>query len=162
MKQENRLVAQLFHYLAPFVDLERDLFICIDGNAARKNATGQDARLEDPNVPDLWLAFCGDAGFTGIEAKILDGYSVSIRQGQLRAWRSDGTGAYKPRFWVATNTDFTEFFCWHHSTLTPRLNDTESNAPDVKLSLADYPAEHRSHSIEELALYVLTHRPGPP
>ena len=59
MKQENRFVAQLFHYLAPFVDMERELFICVDGGAATHHAGLADAPLLDANVPDLWFAFCG-------------------------------------------------------------------------------------------------------
>ena len=156
MKQENRFVAQLFHYLAPFVDMERDLFICVDGASAKRNSSGQDPRLVDSNLPDLWLAFCGHKEHTGIEAKVLEGNSVSIRQGQLRAWRSDGMGAYRPRFWVATDLDIREFFCWHHSTLLPRLDASDSNVPDVQLSLAGYPADHHSLNFAELALFILT------
>jgi hypothetical protein len=157
MKQENRFVAQLFHYLAPFVDMERDLFICVDGGAATRHSIGEGARLVDANVPDLWLAFCGHSEYTGIEAKVLEGNSVSIRQGQLQSWRSIGTGAYRPRFWVATDRDITRFYCWHHSTLVPRLDNTASGVSNVVLSLSDYPADHESRSIAELALYVLTH-----
>lgn len=158
MKQENRFVAQLFHYLAPFVDMERDFLICVDGAAATRHSSGEDARLLDPNVPDLWLAFCGHQKYTGIEAKVLHGNSISVRQGQLRAWRSDGSGAYRPRFWVATDIEIKEFYCWHHSTLLPRLDDTASSVPDVQLSLAGYPADHRSQSLAELALFILTNQ----
>ena len=160
MKQENRFVAQLFHYLAPFVDMERDLLICVDGGATTRHSAGEDARLLDSNVPDLWLAFCGQPEYIGIEAKVLGGNSISIRQGQLQAWRSHGTGAYRPRFWVATNRDLTEFFCWHHATMLPRLDDTTNSSPNVSLSLTEYPADHSSHSIAELALYILTQHQG--
>jgi hypothetical protein len=161
MKQENRFVAQLFHYLAPFVDMERDLFICVDGGAATRHSIGEGARLIDANVPDLWLAFCGHSEYTGIEAKVLDGNSVSIRQGQLQAWRSTGTGAYRPRFWVTTNRDLTEFACWHHATMLPRLDDTINSGPNVTLSLTEYEADHSSQSIAELALFILmNHQTG--
>lgn len=157
MKQENRFVAQLFHYLAPFVDMERDLFICVDGAAANRHSTGDDARLLDPNVPDLWLAFRGQTQHIGIEAKILDGSSISIRRGQLVSWRSNGTGAYRPRFWVASDRDLTEFFCWHHSTIARRLDSTTSSVANVILSLSGYPSDHKSKHIAELARYILTH-----
>jgi hypothetical protein len=157
MKQENRFVAQLFHYLAPFVDMERPLFICVDGAAASKHASGEDARLIDANVPDLWLAFCGHSEHTGIEAKVLDKGSISIRQSQLVAWRSGGTGAYVPRFWVTTDRDIKEFQCWKQASMLPRLDSTKSTVDNVSLSLSQYPPEHRSKSIAELALYILTH-----
>jgi hypothetical protein len=157
MKQENRFVAQLFHYLAPFVDMERDLFICVDGGAAKHHAGKEDAPLLDPNVPDLWLAFCGQTSHTGIEAKVLEKNSISIRKGQLQAWRTSGTGVYRPRFWVATNRQFNEFYCWHHSALLPRLDSSLSTVDNVSLSLAEYPPAHKSSNIAELALFILSH-----
>ncbi|MBI3621155.1 MAG: hypothetical protein HY208_03080 [Nitrospirae bacterium] len=157
MKQENRFVTQLFHYLAPFVDMERDLFICVDGGAAKHHAGTEGARLLDPNVPDLWFAFCGQQTYTGIEAKVLEKNSISIRQGQLQAWRTNGPGAYKPRFWVATNRELKDFFCWHHSVLLPRLDSSSSTVDNVSLSLSEYPPAHTSRSIAELALFILTH-----
>jgi hypothetical protein len=156
MKQENRFVAQLFHFLAPFVDMERDLFICVDGGAAKHHAGREGARLTDPNVPDLWFTLCGQSQYTGIEAKVLDKNSISIRQGQLQAWRSSGSGVYRPHFWVATNTELTEFLCWHHATLAPRFDDTGGSTDNVKLSVKEYPPDHRSKSVAELALFILT------
>jgi hypothetical protein len=158
MKQENRFVAQLFHYLAPFVNMGRDFFICVDGGAAKHHAGLKGARLTDPNVPDLWFSFCGQHDYIGIEAKILEKNSISIRKGQLRAWRTSGTGIYRPKFWVATNRDVTEFFCWHHSTMLPRLDSTSSRVDNVSLSLSKYPPDHQSGNIAELALFILTHR----
>lgn len=157
MKQENRFVAQLFHYLAPFVDMEKDLFICVDGAAAARHSGSKGARLIDPNLPDLWLTFCGHTEQTGIEAKIVDERnSISIRQAQLQAWRTNGTGAYQPTFWVATNRNLSEFFCWYHSALLPRLDSSASTVANVNLSIAEYPPAHRSSNIAELALYILT------
>lgn len=155
MKQENRFVAQLFHYLAPFVDLDRDLFICVDGGAAKHHAGRDGAQLTDPNVPDLWFAFCGQPDHTGIEAKVLDGNCISIRQGQLKSWCTAGSGVYRPRFWVATNAKLTEFVCWHHRTIAPRLDSTRRKTPDVKLSMAKYSPDHKCSSIAELALFIL-------
>lgn len=89
MKQENRFVAQLFHYLAPFVDMERALFICVDGGAAKHHAGRAGSPLtDDADVPDLWLALIGKKGSFGIGAKVIDQNSISVRQGQLRAWRT--------------------------------------------------------------------------
>src|SRR5687767_179245 len=102
MKQENRFVAHLFHFLAPFVDMERDLFICVDGGAAKHHAGREGARLLDPNVPDLWFALSGKEKYIGIEAKVLEQNSISIRRGQLQAWRTGGSGVYRPSFWAVT------------------------------------------------------------
>ena len=158
MKQENRFVAQLFHYLAPFVDFERDLFICVDGGAAKHHAGRAGAKLKDANVPDLWFAFIGQPDFTGIEAKVLDRNKISIRSGQLNSWRTSGSGVYRPRFWVATNADLTQFDCWHHDTLAKRLDSSKGTTPDVKLSLADCQSNHHCTSIAELALFILASR----
>src|SRR5438874_7438498 len=103
MKQENRFVAQLFHFLAPFVDTEHDLFICVDGAAAARHSGAEGSRFIDSNLPDLWLTFCGHTAPTGIEAKVVEKNSISVRQAQLKAWCTNGTGAYQPTFWVATN-----------------------------------------------------------
>lgn len=158
MKQENRFVAQLFHYLAPFVDMEQELFICVDGAAAARHSGREGARLVDPDLPDLWLTLCGHHKPIGIEAKVIDEkQAISVRQSQLRAWRTNGTGAYQPTFWVATNRDLTEFYCWHHSAFLPRLDSTASTVDNVSLRLSEYPAAHRTPKIAELALYVLTH-----
>lgn len=157
MKQENRFVAQLFHYLAPFVDMESDLFICVDGGAAKHHAGRKGSPLVDPDVPDLWLALAGKNSCFGIEAKVIDGNKISVRQSQLRAWRKGGTGYYCPKFWVAANREFTQYYCWHHSTLQPRLDRSKSTTDNVSLSVADTPADFKSKSISALALYVLTH-----
>ncbi len=156
MKQENRFVAHLFHFLAPFVDMEQDLFICVDGAAAARHSGAEGARLLDSDLPDLWLTFCGHTTPTGIEAKVIEKNSISIRQAQLKAWCSAGTGAYQPTFWVATNRGLTEFFCWHHAALRSRLDSSASTVPNVSLSLSAFPPAHRSSNIAELALYILT------
>lgn len=157
MKQENRFVAQLFHYLAPFVDMERDLFICVDGGAAKHHAGRAGSPLTDADVPDLWLSLIGKKESFGIEAKVVDQNSISIRQGQLCAWRTNGIGHYRPQFWVATNRELTNYYCWHHSTLLPRLDSSNSRTANVSLSIAQYPPDFSSGNISELALYVLRH-----
>lgn len=155
MKQENRFVAQLFHYLAPFVDMERDLFICVDGGAAKYHASRDGSSLKDPDVPDLWFALVGKPDCFGIEAKIIEGNKISVRQSQLRAWRTEGTGYYCPKFWVASNRDLTEYYCWLHSTLVPCLNLSRNTTANVSLSVTKYTADYNSKSISELALYIL-------
>jgi hypothetical protein len=135
--------------------MERDLFICVDGHAARQHAGRDGSRLIDPDVPDLWLAFFGQDAHIGIEAKILERHSISVRQSQLKAWRTNGKGAYRPKLWVASNRDLTEFVCWKHVALLPKLDSTASTVDNVVLSVSQYPPAHRSKTIAELALYIL-------
>jgi hypothetical protein len=156
MKQENRFVAQLFHFLAPFVDMGKDLFICVDGGAAKHHAGQDGAALLDPNVPDLWFSLVGKEGPIGIEAKVIEDNSISVRQGQLQAWKTGGGGAYQPRFWVATNRDLTEFYCWHHADIRRRLDESYSGVDNVKLSLSKYAPAHRGNGLAELALFILS------
>ena len=153
MKRENSFVAQLFHYLAPFVDMEKELFICVDGATAAKYSP------DDPDLPDLWFTFCGHKTETGIEAKVInEKNSISIRQGQMRAWRTGGKGAYQPTFWVAANRALTEFFCWHHADFRPLLDSSNNKNDNVTRAVTKYfPIAHRSSKIAELALYILTH-----
>lgn len=155
MKQENRFVAQLFHFLAPFVDMSKDLFICVDGGAAKHHAGQDGAALLDPNVPDLWFTLVGTDTAFGIEAKVVEDGSISVRQGQMRAWKTDGVGAYQPRFWVATNRELSEFYCWHHAEIRRRLDESSSSVDNVKLSLSKYPPTHKGSNLAELALFIL-------
>lgn len=93
MKQENRFVAQLFHFLAPFVDMSKDLFICVDGGAAKHHAGQDGAALLDPNVPDIWLSLVGHESPIGIEAKVIDEHnSISVRQGSSKRGGPEAVG----------------------------------------------------------------------
>lgn len=160
MKQENRFVAQLFHFLAPFADMSKDLFICVDGGAAKHHAGQDGAALLDPNVPDLWFTLVGSDAAFGIEAKVVEDGSISVRQGQLQAWKTGGGGAYQPRFWVATNRELSEFYCWHHAEIRRRLDESSSSVDNVKLSLSKYPPAHKGSNLAELALFILTNAGG--
>lgn len=157
MKQENKFVAQLFHFLAPFVDMSKDLFICIDGGAAKHHAGLEFGPLLDPDVPDLWFSLVGHDYPTGIEAKIIEDHYISVRRGQLLAWRTQGTGAYQPRFWVASNRNLSEFYCWHHEDVRSKLDESKSSVDNIKLSLKKIPVGYRSDNLPGLALYILSH-----
>lgn len=155
MKQENKFVAQLFHYLAPFTDTEKDLYICIDGGAAKNHSGNHDSVLLDPGVPDIWLTLVGQSSATGIEAKVLEDNKISFRQNQILAWRSNGVGNYKPKFWVATNRVLDRYYCWRHLSIVTRLDTTDSTADNVSLSVSNYPADFESSSLAELALFII-------
>jgi len=163
MKQENKFVAQLFHYLAPFVDAERDLFICVDGAATKQHAGRSASGLLDPDVPDLWLTLCGQSTPIGIEAKIIESGRISVRQSQLCAWRTGGKGTYRPRFWVTADRQLQEFSCWEHSTVATKLDASKSTIDNVAITLSKCKPSHYSSSIAQLALFILcNHRADGP
>ncbi|WP_061960142.1 hypothetical protein [Cupriavidus pauculus] len=158
MKQENKFVAQLFHYLAPFIDMAKPLLICVDGGAARAHAGKEGAPITDQDIPDLWMSLVNDGDPFGIEAKVIDRNSISIRQRQVRAWRTDGTGHYRPAYWVATNRELSKFWCWKHTSMAARLDGTSSTTDNVILSVSKFPADYQTDSLSALALYILSDR----
>ncbi|WNJ97730.1 hypothetical protein RND59_16505 [Vibrio ruber] len=155
MKQENRFVADLYHLLSPFMDKDKDLYLCMDGGGAKHHAASEHGKLEDAVLPDIWFCLVGQEKHIGIEAKVFDSNNLSFRQMQIQSWRSDGSGIYTPHFWVATNRELTEYKCWFHKTMVARLNTTMSTVDNVSLSMSKYPADHESNTIQELALFIL-------
>jgi hypothetical protein len=151
MKQEHRLVAEVYRYLAPFIDAQRDIYLSLDGQAAR-TAVGA-GRFTDPDIPDLWYTLVGEIAPSRIEAKILDNGAALLMRSQILAWRSSGPGAYKPQAWVAANREFREFYYWPHSSFVPSLDRCSANrqthilaAPKDRVVFG---------SIPELVLYLL-------
>lgn len=152
MKQENRLVAELYRYLAPFVDTTKDIYVCLDGQAADNGVSK--GRLIDAVLPDLFFSLVGAKHTTLIEAKIIDDTGgVLLMQSQLSSWRSTGTGAYKPQYWVASNRGFSAFFVWPHADFLPSLD--KSVAKGTTLTLRPPATKLAFASVPELALYVL-------
>ena len=151
MKQEHRLVAEIYRFIAPFIDTTKDVYLSLDGQAA-KTAVGA-GRFTDADIPDLWFTLLGAAFPTRIEAKILDSGAALLMRGQIVAWRSSGTGSYKPMFWVAANREFSQFYFWPHEAFVASLDRCGATrkthtlaAPKERLSFA---------SIPELALHLL-------
>lgn len=129
MKQEHRLVAEFYRYVAPFIDTTKEIYLSLDGQAAR-TAVGS-GRFVDPDIPDLWFTLIGAAQPTRIEAKILDKGAALLMQSQILAWRSSGAGTYKPESWVAANREFTEFYFWPHAAFCPSLPPLRSGCPSL-------------------------------
>ena len=155
MKQENRFVADLYHLLSPFMDKDKDLYLCTDGGAAKHHAALEDSTLEDAVLPDIWFCLVGQKKHIGIEAKVFDSNRLSFRQVQIQSCKSEGRAVYTPKFWVATNKKFSEYKCWLHETMVQRLNATNSTVDNVSLSMQQYPADHESGTTQELALFIL-------
>jgi len=151
MKQEHRLVAEIYRFVAPFIDTTKEIYLSLDGQAA-KTAVGK-GRFTDPDIPDLWFTLVGSGFTTRIEAKILDNGSALLMQSQILAWRSFGSGSYKPVAWVAANREFTEFYYWPHSAFLPSLD--RCAAARKTHTLAAPKDRLVFPSIPELALHVL-------
>lgn len=132
MKQEHKLVAELYRYLAPFINVERDIYISLDGQAAMNGVNK--GTFVDGTIPDLWFTLLGASMPTLVEAKTIDTNGrLLLMQSQLKAWRSDGIGAHKPDFWVATNRAFDTFFFWSHAEFLPVLARTAASTNTLTL-----------------------------
>ena len=151
MKQEHRLVAEIYRFIAPFIDTTQEIYLSLDGQAA-KTAVGA-GRFTDPDIPDLWFTLVGSKRPTRLEAKILDKGAALLMQSQILAWRSSGTGAYKPASWVAANREFNEFYIWPHTAFSPSLDRCTAARKTHKLAA---PKDRLVFSsIPELALHIL-------
>ena len=133
MKQEHRLVAEIYRFLAPFVDTSKPIYLSLDGQAAQIGVRNK--LFTDPTVPDLWFSFINEPNHTLIEAKIVDDNRVLLMKSQIRAWCSDGSGAHKPNFWVAASRSFQVFYFWKHSDFVHYLDATKSNTATTKIRL---------------------------
>lgn len=152
MKQESRFVAELYRYLAPFIDTAKPLYISLDGIAARVGVSGN--VFTDPDVPDLWFTLVGDPGLTLLEAKVLNAdRSVTVNQAQLTAWRSTGLGQHRPIAWVAADEALTAFFYWSHADFLARLDASNTTVSYPKLRMPDSRIEFPE--VRQLALHVL-------
>ena len=144
MKQEHRLVAEVYRYLAPFIDTTKDIYLGLDGQAALTASTA--GRFVDPNLPDLWFTLLGRPVPCRIEAKILDQGKALLMQSQIVAWRTRGTGAYKPDYWVAANRELSEFYFWDDAAFLPALDASgatrkthQLNAPKDRMTFKNAP-----------------------
>ncbi len=152
MKQEHKLVAELYRYLAPFIDAKHPVYISLDGQAATTGV--KEGTFSDSTVPDLWFTLLAATAKTLIEAKTIDKRGRALlMQSQLQAWRSNGNGAHKPTFWVATNLAFDRFYFWSHTEFLPMLDKTTAKANT--LTLQPPKSQRKFLSVDALALYIL-------
>ena len=152
MKQEQKLVAELYRYVAPFIDSSKDLYLSLDGQAALVGV-GK-GHFIDGTIPDLWFTVMGQADAMLIEAKALDAKGrVLLMQTQLRAWCSSGRGGHKPHLWVAVSNAFDQFFLWGHSDFTSILDACRNNQKTVPFSVPKSAQSFKT--VNQLALAVL-------
>ena len=151
MKQEHRLVAEIYRFVAPFIDTTKEIYLSLDGQAA-KTAVGA-GRFIDSDIPDLWFTLVGATQPTRIEAKILDKGAALLMRTQILAWRSGGSGSYKPASWVAANREFNQFYFWPHSAYLASLDRCAATRTTHTIAAPKdclvFP------SVPELALHIL-------
>lgn len=89
-----------------------------------------------------------------IEAKVIeDNGGALLMRSQLAAWRSNGVGSYKPKYWVATNRSFNEFYFWSHQEFLSSLD--KSTATANTLTLRPPKTKLVFGSVPQLALHIL-------
>ncbi len=151
MRQEHLFVAELYRYLAPFVDIKQDLYLSLDGIAAKRGVTQK--HFEDETVPDLWFTVLGCQTPILLEAKIVEKGKVTVGKAQLSAWRSQGRGKHRPIAWVGSTETMSRFYFWTHQEFLANLDACTSTVAFPKVKI---PADPKEFSrIEELALHVL-------
>ncbi|QUN27717.1 hypothetical protein KB879_27265 [Cupriavidus sp. KK10] len=152
MKQEQRLVAELYHLLSPFIDSDKDIFVSLDGQAALTGV--QKGHFIDGTLPDLWFTLVGNKAPTLAEVKIIDDNGrLLLMRSQLVSWRTRGSGAHRPHFWVASNRAFNRFYIWSHEVFLPKLDASSATAN----TLTVLPPAHRIDvgQMNEVALWLL-------
>jgi len=152
MKQEQKLVAETYRYLAPFIDTSKELYLSLDGQAALVGV-GR-GHFIDGTIPDLWFTVIGHTQPVLIEAKAMDKKGrLLLMQSQLKAWRTNGPGKHRPEFWIAASNSFDAFYFWRHEDFVSVLDACRNNQATVTLAL---PKKHQQFkTINQLALTVL-------
>jgi hypothetical protein len=157
MKQEHRFVAQLFGYLAPFVDESRQLFLSLDGEAAKKGV--REKHFQDSIVPDVWLTLL-DGRALRLEAKIMSWpHGFSVGSAQHKAWFGAGDGAHKPTGWVVAGEALEDFYYWpHESIATQPAKPTNRKGEYYAIRAPTMTPMFRS--VRTLALHILSAATG--
>lgn len=156
MRQEHRFVADLYRYVAPFIDTAKPIYLSLDGEAAKRGVT--EKHFGDAGVPDMWFTLVGGNGSTLVEAKIIEGGKVTIGQSQLCAWRTSGNGKHKPSAWVAANHSLDKFYYWSHNDILQILDACTSQKKYPKVGAPSSAKEFSD--LRLLALELLRKRPN--
>lgn len=146
-------MAEVYHFLAPFIETTKGIYISLDGEAAKNGV--RKGHFKDPAVPDLWFTFLGKQEPTLIEAKIVDKGTVLVMKSQLKAWRSNGTGKHKPTSWIVVNKEFDCFYYWAHSDFLARLDATKSTQERARLCLPEKEKRTEFLHVSELSLHII-------
>jgi hypothetical protein len=156
MKQEHRFVAQLFAYLAPFVDEQKDIFLSLDGVAAQRGV--REMRFQDSIVPDVWLTLV-DGRALHVEAKIISSpVGFSVGKDQHKAWFGTATGAHLPTGWVVADENLSSFYYWSHADV--RHQPTRPITRGRYYAVTAPSLEPMFASVRGLALHILASAGG--
>jgi len=152
MKQEQRLVAEVYRYLAPFIDTSKETFVSLDGQAALVGV--KQGRFKDATIPDLWFTVVGSRQSFLIEAKAFDANGrVLLMQNQLKTWRSNGSGSHKPECWIAVSNRFDAFYFWEHTDFVDTFDKSKNKQTTVTIAAPKKRKEFKT--VSELALAIL-------
>ena len=121
MRQEHLVAAKIFHYLFDYIDQDRHVIFCPDGEAAKRGV--REGILRDPAVPDLYFFFHDGLNPLAAEVKIVEKNRVKFcGDAEPRAWHVDGAGNHKPMLWIGADEAQTTFFLWEHSDFEAGLS----------------------------------------
>jgi hypothetical protein len=156
MRQEHRLVAELYGHLAAFVDPDRPIYLSLDGAAAEKGV--REGLFKDPDVPDLFFALI-DGTEIAIEVKITDGKRFSAGRDQFSAWFQPGAGAHKPTGWVVADEKLTSFFYWSHTQVVAQRTSPPKPSENRYVQIPMPATTSMFPSIRHVALHILQGAP---
>jgi hypothetical protein len=153
MRKEHFLVAELYRYLADFVDASRPIYLSLDGVAAEKGV--REGLFTDPDVPDMYFTLI-DGRQIALEAKMTYGKRFSVGRDQFRAWfENGGAGAHKPFGWVLASEDLTDFFFWSHEEIVAQRLTAPKPSEDRYVQIALPGTASMFPTIRHLALHIL-------
>lgn len=152
MKQEHKLVAEVYRYIAPFIDSDSEFYISLDGQAADNGVT--QGIFIDSTIPDMWFTLVNKSKPVLIEAKTIDANNrMLLMQSQLKAWRTNGHGAHVPEYWIAVNRAFDEFYFWKQADFLQRLDATKAQGKTITVLPPIQKMSFRN--AQQLALHIL-------
>lgn len=152
VKREHFLVAELYRHLATFVDAEREIYLSLDGIAAKKGV--KENLFKDPDVPDLCFTLL-DGRDVAIEVKLLYGKRIGAGRGQYAAWFGSGTGAHKPTGWVVADEKLTGFFYWPHADMVKQRTKPPGPSESKSVAIPVPTITPMFRSVRHLALHIV-------
>ena len=156
MKQEALFVAETYRLAYPHIDVEKPLYLGVDGAAAHSAA--KSGAFLDGTIPDLWFTVRGRTEKTLVEAKSVgEGRRVLLMRGQLTKWRSGGGGAHRPDYWIAAEGGMSRFFLWSHAEFLPSLDGCSNSQRTASVRIPRSSAEFLTvgEMVESLVRRVL-------
>ena len=152
VKQEHLLVAELYRHLATFVDANREIYLSLDGIAARRGV--REKLFEDPDVPDLCFTFL-DGRKVAIEVKISSKGKIWPGRGQFDAWFGNGKGAHKPTGWVVADEKLQALFYWSHAEIVKQKTKPPGRSEGRYVGVPLPTTTSMFSSVRHLALYIV-------